>query len=150
MAPTAPVGYVNRIGIALEAQEAQPKKKWNVMPERMLERMPIALEELLKPTPVPVTVPVTVPGVAPGTVTVAVPGTVAEREKKTVTEREKKTDEKKKKKEWKPVPLASPATSHTRPAVAAPKCKSIKEIQEEELEKKRMKEEEAEFNQARG
>ena len=124
------------------------------MPERMLERMPIALEELLKPTPVPVTVPVTVPVAVPGTVPVTVPvtvpGTVAEREKKTVAEREKKTDEKKKKKEWKPVPLASPATSHTRPAVAAPKCKSIKEIQEEELEKKRMKEEEAEFNQARG
>ena len=32
--------------------------------------------------------------------------------------------------------LASPAVTRARPAAAAPKCKSIKEIQEEELEKK--------------
>ena len=46
--------------------------------------------------------------------------------------------------------LASPAVTRARPAAAAPKCKSIKEIQEEELEKKRAKAKEAEFNKSGG
>ena len=64
--------------------------------------------------------------------------------------KEEREGEKKKKKEWKPVNLASPAVTRARPAAAAPKCKSIKEIQEEELEKKRAKAKEAEFNTSGG
>ena len=132
-APVATTGYVNRIGIALEAQEAEPKRVWRVMPAMKA----VPLEELLKQSQ-----------------TLAM-----EHERRSEEEKEKKTEgekkeeregEKKKKKEWKPVNLASPAVTRARPAAAAPKCKSIKEIQEEELEKKRAKAKEAEFNTSGG
>lgn len=147
-APVATTGYVNRIGIALEAQEAEPKKTWRVMPATKA----VPLEELLKQSQ---------------TLTMEHERRSEEKkekkseekkEKKSEEEKEKKTEErekksegeKKKKKEWKPVNLASPAVTRARPAAAAPKCKSIKEIQEEELEKKRAKAKEAEFNTSGG
>lgn len=135
-APVATTGYVNRIGIALEAQEAEPKKTWRVMPEMKA----VPLEELLKQSQ---------------TLTMEHERrSEEEKEKKSEEEKEKKSEEregeKKKKKEWKPVNLASPAVTRARPAAAAPKCKSIKEIQEEELEKKRAKAKEAEFNTSGG
>ena len=147
-APVATTGYVNRIGIALEAQEAEPKKTWRVMPATKA----VPLEELLKQSQ---------------TLTMEHERRSEEekekkseekKEKKNEEEKEKKTEErekksegeKKKKKEWKPVNLASPAVTRARPAAAAPKCKSIKEIQEEELEKKRAKAKEAEFNTSGG
>ena len=147
-APVATTGYVNRIGIALEAQEAEPKKTWRVMPATKA----VPLEELLKQSQ---------------TLTMEHERRSEEKkekkseekkEKKSEEEKEKKTEkrekksegEKKKKKEWKPVNLASPAVTRARPAAAAPKCKSIKEIQEEELEKKRAKAKEAEFNKSGG
>lgn len=154
-APVATTGYVNRIGIALEAQEAEPKKTWRVMPATKA----VPLEELLKQSQ---------------TLTMEherrseeekekkseekkEKKSEEEKEKKSEREKEKKTEEKekksegeKKKKEWKPVNLASPAVTRARPAAAAPKCKSIKEIQEEELEKKRAKAKEAEFNTSGG
>ena len=139
-APVATTGYVNRIGIALEAQEAEPKKTWRVMPATKA----VPLEELLKQSQ---------------TLTMEHERRIEEeKEKKSEEKKEKKTEErekksegeKKKKKEWKPVNLASPAVTRTRPAAAAPKCKSIKEIQEEELEKKRAKAKEAEFNTSGG
>lgn len=123
-APVATTGYVNRIGIALEAQEAEPKKTWRVMPATKA----VPLEELLKQSQ---------------TLTM-------EHERRSEEEKEKKSEGEKKKKEWKPVNLASPAVTRARPAAAAPKCKSIKEIQEEELEKKRAKAKEAEFNTSGG
>ena len=135
----ATTGYVNRIGIALEAQEAEPKKTWRVMPAMKA----VPLEELLKQSQ---------------TLTMEHERR-SEEEKEKKSEEKKKTEgekkeeregEKKKKKEWKPVNLASPAVTRARPAVAAPKCKSIKEIQEEELEKKRAKAKEAEFNTSGG
>ena len=138
-APVATTGYVNRIGIALEAQEAEPKKAWRVMPAMKA----VPLEELLKQSQ---------------TLTMEHERRIeeekekkSEEKKKSEGEKEKKSEgEKKKKKEWKPVNLASPAVTHARPAAAAPKCKSIKEIQEEELEKKRAKATEAEFNKSGG
>lgn len=147
-APVATTGYVNRIGIALEAQEAEPKKTWRVMPAMKA----VPLEELLKQSQ---------------TLTMEHERRSEEekekkseekKEKKNEEEKEKKTEErekksegeKKKKKEWKPVNLASPAVTRARPAAAAPKCRSIKEIQEEELEKKRAKAKEAEFNTSGG
>ena len=155
-APVATTGYVNRIGIALEAQEAEPKRVWRVMPAMKA----VPLEELLKQSQ---------------TLTMEherrseeekekkseenkVMKSEEEMEVKEEEEKEKKTEErekksegeKKKKKEWKPVNLASPAVMRARPAAAAPKCKSIKEIQEEELEKKRAKAKEAEFNTSGG
>ena len=137
-APVATTGYVNRIGIALEAQEAEPKRVWRVMPATKA----VPLEELLKQSQ---------------TLTMEHERRSEEKEKKSEekkkTEGEKKEEregEKKKKKEWKPVNLASPAVTRARPAAAAPKCKSIKEIQEEELEKKRAKAKEAEFNTSGG
>lgn len=148
-APVATTGYVNRIGIALEAQEAEPKRVWRVMPAMKA----VPLEELLKQSQ---------------TLTMEHERRSEEekekkseekKEKKSEEEKEKKSEEKKekksegekkKKKEWKPVNLASPAVTRARPAAAAPKCKSIKEIQEEELEKKRAKAKEAEFNTSGG
>lgn len=131
-APVATTGYVNRIGIALEAQEAEPKKVWRVMPATKA----VPLEELLKQSQ---------------TLTMEHERRSEEKKEKKTEEREKKSEgEKKKKKEWKPVNLASPAVTRARPAAAAPKCKSIKEIQEEELEKKRAKAKEAEFNKSGG
>ena len=139
-APVATTGYVNRIGIALEAQEAEPKKTWRVMPAMKA----VPLEELLKQSQ---------------TLTMEHERrSEEEKEKKSEEEKEKKSEErekksegeKKKKNEWKPVNLASPAVTRARPAAAAPKCKSIKEIQEEELEKKRAKAKEAEFNTSGG
>ena len=147
-APVATTGYVNRIGIALEAQEAEPKRVWRVMPAMKA----VPLEELLKQSQ---------------TLTMEHERRSEEKkekkseekkktegekkEKKSEEEQEKSEErEKKKKKEWKPVNLASPAVTRARPAAAAPKCKSIKEIQEEELEKKRAKAKEAEFNKSGG
>lgn len=138
-APVATTGYVNRIGIALEAQEAEPKRVWRVMPATKA----VPLEELLKQSQ---------------TLTMEHERRSEEEREKKSEEREKKSEErekksegeKKKKKEWKPVNLASPAVTRARPATAAPKCKSIKEIQEEELEKKRAKAKEAEFNKSGG
>ena len=131
-APVATTGYVNRIGIALEAQEAEPKRTWRVMPATKA----VPLEELLKQSQ---------------TLTMEHERRSEEEKEKKSEEREKKSEgEKKKKKEWKPVNLASPAVTRARPAAAAPKCKSIKEIQEEELEKKRAKAKEAEFNTSGG
>ena len=147
-APVATTGYVNRIGIALEAQEAEPKRVWRVMPAMKA----VPLEELLKQSQ---------------TLTMEHERRSEEKkekkseekkktegekkEKKSEEEKEKSEErEKKKKKEWKPVNLASPAVTRARPAAAAPKCKSIKEIQEEELEKKRAKAKEAEFNKSGG
>lgn len=147
-APVATTGYVNRIGIALEAQEAEPKRVWRVMPAMKA----VPLEELLKQSQ---------------TLTMEHERwSEEEKEKKSEEKKEKKSEEKKekksegekkkseeekkKKKEWKPVNLASPAVTRARPAAAAPKCKSIKEIQEEELEKKRAKAKEAEFNTSGG
>ena len=131
-APVATTGYVNRIGIALEAQEAEPKKVWRLMPATKA----VPLEELLKQSQ---------------TLTMEHERRSEEKKEKKTEEREKKSEgEKKKKKEWKPVNLASPAVTRARPAAAAPKCKSIKEIQEEELEKKRAKAKEAEFNTSGG
>lgn len=130
-APVATTGYVNRIGIALEAQEAEPKRVWRVMPATKA----VPLEELLKQSQ---------------TLTMEHERRSEEEKEKKSEEKKKSEGEKKKKKEWKPVNLASPAVTRARPAAAAPKCKSIKEIQEEELEKKRAKAKEAEFNTSGG
>ena len=66
-------------------------------------------------------------------------------------ESEVKKSKKDRKTVWKPVDLSEGvATRPVRPVQTVPKCKSIKEIQKEELAKKKEKEKEAEFTQSGG
>ena len=66
-------------------------------------------------------------------------------------ESEVKKSKKDRKTVWKPVDLSEGvATRPVRPVQTVPKCKSIKEIQKEELAKKKEKEKEAEFTQSSG
>ena len=114
-------GYVNRIGAAL--MEKEEKKTWKAIEPTNA----VPLEEILKQSQ-----------------TLA-----AEHAKR--QESEVKKSKKDRKTVWKPVDLSEGvATRPVRPVQTVPKCKSIKEIQKEELAKKKEKEKEAEFTQSGG
>lgn len=114
-------GYVNRIGAAL--MEKEEKKTWKAIEPTNA----VPLEEILKQSQ-----------------TLA-----AEHAKR--QESEVKKSKKDRKTVWKPVDLSEGvATRPVRPVQTVPKCKSIKEIQKEELAKKKEKEKEAEFTQSSG
>lgn len=114
-------GYVNRIGAAL--MEKEEKKTWKAIEPTNA----VPLEEILKQSQ-----------------TLA-----AEHAKR--QENEVKKSKKDRKTVWKPVDLSEGvATRPVRPVQTVPKCKSIKEIQKEELAKKKEKEKEAEFTQSGG
>ena len=114
-------GYVNRIGAAL--MEKEEKKTWKAIEPANA----VPLEEILKQSQ-----------------------TLATEHAKR-QENEVKKSKKDRKTVWKQVDLSEGvATRPVRPVQTVPKCKSIKEIQKEELAKKKEKEAEAEFAQSSG